>query len=872
MSPIQLRRSWRWLLAVLLALFLLWLALPRLLGLAAERWLDIPGLETALVDIENVGTGQARLREVRAVYRGSGGRRLQIALHDIAVDYSLVRRHVERLAIARAELDVFPGQSSPASPWPHVEWPQLALSEALVGDLRVALHGPGHPPLEAHGRFGLRQAEGQLQAEFRPDSGLLRMTASPMQLPGQLPGTDLEIHAEWLPATGPAADVRLFIGRRPAQQPARLTAQVPLPMLVELGQTLGLPLPVTAPRGTLTLKAEAMLGPMAGTLSTLSGEAQFTDAVLHATGTTTPIKTRQGNPLEIELAGTLRFAWDASVARLGLRLQPGLHWQLTARGELPLQANGQLDRELAIGLFNGQAISEGELPFTIRLPQWGQWDGALQRASLTSEAGSANWSSAEVQLRIKGQLAQWQRETVQIRNLQAAGDVALHWSRSAGVRSKLALQIGVERLAWSGDSPFWANKTTWKVIADAAAKTDGDFWKSFSLIGEANSPQVKIEQASGPALTLGPSRLQLLRFDPARSAGELLLAADAVKIGTWPAADIRTRWHLEGNAWRGDGALLLQGTEVLQFTGSHSLSEKCGNAILTAQQALPRLGKLLQPRPANLLPLDFQAGDADARFTLDWCAQPTMHFDAKGALQLRDAALSWERAQIQGLQTTLQLDALSPLRGRIQLVAPRGELATGTPITDLKVDLALSARELTVHALHAGVLGGTLRSGPLSLPWPLSDQSLPLEIQQLDLGQLLALFKIQGLSGSGQLDGVLPLAYRDGGVEINDGQLSSRGTGSLKYAPALSIPDNLGLLALRDFQFRQFGVHLGYASNGAYRTQATLEGKNPELYNGYPIRFKLNINGELPGLFRSALFSGDFNRHILEQLQSGKLD
>ena len=62
------------------------------------------------------------------------------------------------------------------------------------------------------------------------------------------------------------------------------------------------------------------------------------------------------------------------------------------------------------------------------------------------------------------------------------------------------------------------------------------------------------------------------------------------------------------------------------------------------------------------------------------------------------------------------------------------------------------------------------------------------------------------------------------------------------------------------------------ADGGAYRTQARLDGNNPDLYEGYPIRFGLNVNGALPGLFRSALFSGDFNRHILEQLQSGKLE
>ena len=87
----------------------------------------------------------------------------------------------------------------------------------------------------------------------------------------------------------------------------------------------------------------------------------------------------------------------------------------------------------------------------------------------------------------------------------------------------------------------------------------------------------------------------------------------------------------------------------------------------------------------------------------------------------------------------------------------------------------------------------------------------------------------------------------------------------------MTIPDNPGLQALRNLHFQKLDMRLNYASSGAYRTESTLEGSNPDFYDGYPIRFTLNINGELPGLFRSALFSGDFNRHILEQLQSGKL-
>ena len=122
-----------------------------------------------------------------------------------------------------------------------------------------------------------------------------------------------------------------------------------------------------------------------------------------------------------------------------------------------------------------------------------------------------------------------------------------------------------------------------------------------------------------------------------------------------------------------------------------------------------------------------------------------------------------------------QLDRLNPLQGRIQLAAQRGELATGTPLADLSVDLALVAQTLNVQALHVKLLGGSVSSEPLSLPWPPAEQTLPLEIRQIDLGQLLALPKVHGLSGSGQLNGVLPLLYRDGSVEIRDGRLDSLG-------------------------------------------------------------------------------------------------
>lgn len=144
---------------------------------------------------------------------------------------------------------------------------------------------------------------------------------------------------------------------------------------------------------------------------------------------------------------------------------------------------------------------------------------------------------------------------------------------------------------------------------------------------------------------------------------------------------------------------------------------------------------------------------------------------------------------------------------------------------------------LQVNALNLNMLGGSVHSDPIALPWPPTEKTLPLRIRQFDLSQPARPAQGRVGSGSGHLDGVLPLTYRDGALEVYDGQLNSTGAGTLKYAPSLTIPDNPGLHAAQ-LHFQKLDMRLNYASSGAYRTESTLEGSNPDFYDGYPIRFR----------------------------------
>ena len=856
-----LRRLPRFLLLVLAVLFILWLALPRLLGFAAERWIAVPGVGIERVDIAAIGGGQARLRELRASYQTAGGHRLQIALHDMVLDYSPLRRHVDLLSVARAEVSVLPGEARQPQPWPQLTWPQLPLSEIRVRDLRLAVSRAGLPPLAVQGSLVVRHGpERQLQAEFRPANGLLELALAP--------GEMLEAGARWLPEHGPGAGATLRIGRHPARQPASLIAQADPSALLSLGEALGITLPVTAAQGEIRVTAEATLGEFSGELRALRGElgvAQF--ALQTAAGA--------ARPLSAALAGKAHFAWaqpgQGASSQGSVELQPGLTWQLDIAGAQPLQLAGQLQTTFAMRLADGVAGSQAELPFTLHSLQSGRWQGALSQLQLRTGASSLDINEVMARMRITGLLPHWRHGLLQARAVQASGTAGVRWRPDTGLNADTHLQIQAERMQVGGKTPWQVEKSQWTVQAEASAMPGRDLLDSLELRGEAASRTLQVVRGNAAALVLGPTSLRAVRFRPAQQQGEFLLAADTVKLGGWPAPDVRSRVVLRGQNVEATGSLQLKQTPVFRFSATHALGQGCGRGLVTISQDLAVLGQALQPRSPALRPLDLQAGQAEGRFDLAWCARPELVLDARGSLKAHGVELGWEQARLAGLGLNLQLASLKALQGRIQLDAKRGQLATGTALADFKLDLALAPGTLQVDALQLKLLGGSVNAGPQTLPWPLAGQSLPLEIRDLDLGQVLALFKQPGLSGSGLLGGVLPLSYRDGALEVRDGQLSSPRGGTLKYAPTLAIPDNPGLQALRNLHFEKLDMHVWYAPGGAYRTQIKLDGRNPDFYNGYPVRFGLNINGALPGLFRAALFSGDFNRHILEQLQSGKL-
>jgi hypothetical protein len=124
-------------------------------------------------------------------------------------------------------------------------------------------------------------------------------------------------------------------------------------------------------------------------------------------------------------------------------------------------------------------------------------------------------------------------------------------------------------------------------------------------------------------------------------------------------------------------------------------------------------------------------------------------------------------------------------------------------------------------------------------------------VDGLDLAEVLRWANVDGLSGEGRFDGVVPLAVAGEDVIIAGGRLAARGPGVLRYRSprAREVLGGHGetvdlmIQALEDFHYSELQVTLNQAEGGETRLGASLLGANPAVLDAYPFRINLDLTG-----------------------------
>ena len=94
-------------------------------------------------------------------------------------------------------------------------------------------------------------------------------------------------------------------------------------------------------------------------------------------------------------------------------------------------------------------------------------------------------------------------------------------------------------------------------------------------------------------------------------------------------------------------------------------------------------------------------------------------------------------------------------------------------------------------------------------------------------------------------------------IIIKDGNFKALDKGIIKYTYTdtdSGEEENIALKALKNFHYESLDGTFSYNEEGLYHIKLHLLGSNPDLYDGYPVDFILNLRGELSGVFRSLFF------------------
>ncbi len=268
------------------------------------------------------------------------------------------------------------------------------------------------------------------------------------------------------------------------------------------------------------------------------------------------------------------------------------------------------------------------------------------------------------------------------------------------------------------------------------------------------------------------------------------------------------------------------------------------------------LGSLRRVVPVLGASLEAAAGLVQGEGTFGWSDAA---FDADLRLRLENASIGYEGDTIEQIAGQLRLRGWPPATTAPQtLRAGRG--VWGLPFTEGAIVFSLDAKQrLTIREAGASVAGGRLRASGVLDP-AAEEQRLDVVLDGIDLGALFDLAEVEGLEVSGVVDGTLTGVLGAGGVRYEDGQLETRpGGGTIRYRPPGQPPvaydevdtTRVTRAALQNFRYEQLRGTLAGEAEGDLHIELRLDGANPDLYDGHPIRLDLNLNGPFLRLVRS---------------------
>ncbi len=296
----------------------------------------------------------------------------------------------------------------------------------------------------------------------------------------------------------------------------------------------------------------------------------------------------------------------------------------------------------------------------------------------------------------------------------------------------------------------------------------------------------------------------------------------------------------------------MDGERLADVAARHDLGSGSGHADITLSPLRFEPGGV---QPAALSPL--LAELADARGTAEGSAVVTWDRDGLGGsarFVVQDLSFARQGTSVSGLDLSLELDRLQPPASPPHQLLSADVIDVGVPLRDFEARFRLPpdrpGRIFLEEASFATVGSHfTLRD---TLIDPTSERlDTQLLVDELDVGVLFEVLAVEGLSGSGELSGTIPIERDGDRVIIEDARLTAGGPGVLRFrsdAAARALAGggeqvDLVIKALQDFHYQTLTLTGNLDRNGEVRLRLEILGSNPKVLEGYPFQLNINLTG-----------------------------
>jgi len=225
------------------------------------------------------------------------------------------------------------------------------------------------------------------------------------------------------------------------------------------------------------------------------------------------------------------------------------------------------------------------------------------------------------------------------------------------------------------------------------------------------------------------------------------------------------------------------------------------------------------------------------------------------ALSMTGTGLSVENAE-----GSISFSNIMPLRSDGVGTLSMDMLGVGVPIPRPRLEVSIDDLDgIMLRKASGGFAGGRISTRDVQVAFD-GPTSMTVEAEGVDAAAITSMLKVKGLAAEGSLSGELPVTWTPGlGVSIIDARLSADGPGRVRYEAGgkdealRQSGEQVGLMldALSDFRFKTLEMGLAGTPGSGFQVDLALEGANPNLYDGYPVRFNLDLAGQLDDIIKT---------------------